>query len=81
MTSGFSGLPKLRQSVTAVGSAPVTATLRYASARASFAPSYGSSWQKRPLQSVAIAKPRPECSSTRIMPASSGNDSAVLPIT
>ena len=38
MTSGFSGVPKFRQSVTATGVAPVTATLRYASARASCAP-------------------------------------------
>ena len=43
MTSGFSGEPKFRQSLTPMGLAPVTATLRYASARASFAPWRGSS--------------------------------------
>ena len=42
MTSGFSGLPKLRQSETATGVAPVAATLRNASASASWAPRYGS---------------------------------------
>ena len=55
MTSGFSGQPKFRQSVTAIGTAPVTATLRYASARASCAPSYGSSW---PIAAVAVGRDR-----------------------
>ncbi len=45
MTSGFSGEPKFRQSVTAAGTAPVTATFRYASASARRAPCFGSSWQ------------------------------------
>ena len=44
MTPGSSGEPKFRQLVTAIGVAPVTATLRYASASASWAPVYGSSW-------------------------------------
>ena len=44
MTPGSSGEPKFRQLVTAIGVAPVTATLRYASASASCAPLYGSSW-------------------------------------
>ncbi len=81
MTSGSSGLPKLRQSLTATGVAPDAATLRYASARASCAPAYGSSWQKRPFASVATENPSPLSSSTRTMPASSGNDRAVLPMT
>src|SRR6478735_5904439 len=81
MESGCSGLPKLRQSVTASGRAPVVATLRYASARASCAPVYGSSLAYRPLASVASATPRPVVSSTRITPESSGCASAVLPCT
>jgi hypothetical protein len=43
MDAGSSGLPKFRQSVTASGRAPVAATFRYASAKASWAPVYGSS--------------------------------------
>lgn len=43
MTAGSSGEPKFRQSETASGLAPVVATLRYASASASWAPWYGSS--------------------------------------
>ena len=42
-TSGFSGLPKLRQLVMPTGLAPVAATLRADSATAAFPPSYGSS--------------------------------------
>src|SRR5437870_10146545 len=38
MTSGFSGLPKLRQFVAARGRAPLAATLRAASATACIAP-------------------------------------------
>ncbi len=38
MTSGFSGLPKLRLSTTASGSAPTTATLRAASYTSRAAP-------------------------------------------
>ena len=38
MIAGSSGEPKFRQSVIASGSAPLTATFRYASARASWAP-------------------------------------------
>jgi len=57
-TSGFSGVPKFRQSVTATGSAPVQTTLRAASATAIAPPAYGSRKQKRPLQSVASAMPR-----------------------
>ena len=41
-TSGFSGLPKLRQSVMATGRAPEHETLRAASADAVLAPTYGS---------------------------------------
>src|SRR6516164_6183494 len=58
MTSGFSGLPKLRQLVAAMGRAPETATLRAASATACMAPSLGLSWHQRPLQSVESASPR-----------------------
>ena len=39
---GFSGLPKFRQLVAAIGRAPVQATLRAASATAFIAPSLGS---------------------------------------
>ena len=81
MTPGSSGEPKFRQSVTASGTAPAVATLRYASASASWAPAYGSSAANRPLQSVEIATPRPVSSSTRTTPASSGIASAVLPMT
>ena len=38
MISGFSGLPKLRQSVTPIGSAPPQTTLRAASTTAVIAP-------------------------------------------
>jgi hypothetical protein len=55
MISGRSGLPKLRQSVRAMGSAPTHARLRQASATAMAAPCRGSSSQKRPLQSVLSA--------------------------
>ena len=41
-TVGFSGLPKLRQSVTAIGRAPTQARLRTASAIACCAPRRGS---------------------------------------
>ena len=43
ITSGFSGLPKLRQLVAPMGTAPEQATLRAASATARRAPSKGSS--------------------------------------
>src|ERR1035437_9211716 len=52
MTSGSSGEPKFRQSEIANGTAPAVATLRYASASASCAPSNGSSLAQRLLQSV-----------------------------
>ena len=81
MTAGSSGEPKLRQLVTAIGVAPVVATLRYASARASFAPLYGSSRAYRPLPSTDSAMPRPLCSSMRTTPASSGWARTVLPRT
>src|SRR5882724_7882660 len=57
MTSGFSGLPKLRQFVAAMGRAPEVATLRAASATAWMAPTLGLSWHQRPLPSVARARP------------------------
>ena len=41
-TSGFSGLPKFRQSVIAAGRPPAHATLRAASTNAICAPMYGS---------------------------------------
>src|SRR5260221_1659187 len=58
MTSGFSGLPKLRQFVAAMGRAPDVATLRAASATACIAPTFGFNWHQRPLPSVASARPR-----------------------
>ena len=45
MTSGLSGLPKFRQFVAPMGTAPDAATLRQASATARRAPSKGSSQQ------------------------------------
>ena len=67
--------------MTATGTAPDAATLRYASASASWAPVYGSSATNRALQSVATATPRPVPSSTRTIPASAGCASTVLPRT
>src|SRR5258706_14698143 len=52
ITSGFSGLPKLRQLVAAMGRAPLAATLRAASATACMAPTPGLSWHHRPFASV-----------------------------
>src|SRR5215468_8277027 len=56
ITSGFSGLPKLRQFVAAIGRAPDAATLRAASATACIAPTFGSNWHQRPLPSVESAR-------------------------
>ena len=81
MTAGSSGEPKFRQSVTATGTAPEDATLRIDSARASWAPARGSSWQKRALASIDTATPRPLASSTRTTPASAGVADVVLPRT
>ena len=56
--SPFSGLPKLRQSVSPIGSAPVQATLRAASSTASAPPVRG---QRRPMRlwpSSETASPR-----------------------
>src|SRR5947209_17032183 len=58
ITSGFSGLPKLRQFVAAMGRAPLAATLRAASATACIAPTRGLSWHQRPLPSVERASER-----------------------
>src|SRR5437879_9754905 len=58
ITSGFSGLPKLRQLVAAMGRAPLAATLRAASATACMAPRRGLSWHQRPLPSVESARAR-----------------------
>ena len=55
ITSGFSGLPKLRQFVAAMGRAPLQATLRAASATACIAPTRGFNWHQRPLPSVESA--------------------------
>ena len=81
ITSGSSGEPKFRQSLTARGRAPDVATLRNDSASASWAPVNGSSIAKRPLQSVETATPSPEPTSTRTMPESSGCARTVLPCT
>src|SRR5277367_2358781 len=56
MTSGFSGLPKLRQLVAAMGRAPEAATLRAASATACIAPTLGLRKHQRPLASVERAR-------------------------
>src|SRR6202040_719335 len=58
MTSGFSGLPKLRKFVAAMGRAPDDATLRAASATACMAPTRGFNWHQRPLPSVESARAR-----------------------
>src|SRR5467141_4452397 len=58
ITSGFSGLPKLRQFVAAIGRAPLAATLRAASATACIAPTRGFNWHQRPLPSVESASAR-----------------------
>src|SRR6267143_5246572 len=58
ITSGFSGLPKLRQFVAAMGRAPLAATLRAASETACMAPTRGLSWHQRPLPSVESASAR-----------------------
>src|SRR5882724_8345848 len=58
ITSGFSGLPKLRQFVAAMGRAPLAATLRAASPTACIAPTRGFNWHQRPLPSVASARAR-----------------------
>src|SRR5580765_3616158 len=58
ITSGFSGLPKFRQFVAAMGRAPEVATFRAASATACIAPALGLSWHQRPLPSVARASAR-----------------------
>src|SRR5882762_4856517 len=58
ITSGFSGLPKFRQFVAAMGRAPEAATLRAASATACIAPTRGLSWHQRPLPSVESASAR-----------------------
>src|SRR5215467_9214039 len=58
ITSGFSGLPKLRQFVAAMGRAPLAATFRAASATECMAPVRGLSWHQRPLPSVESASAR-----------------------
>src|SRR5215475_14939156 len=58
ITSGFSGLPKFKQLVAAMGRAPEAATLRAASATACMAPSLAFRKHQRPLQSVESAKAR-----------------------
>src|SRR6266849_1367117 len=58
ITSGFSGLPKFKQLVAAIGRAPLAATLRAASATACIAPTRGFNWHQRPFPSVANASAR-----------------------
>ena len=58
MTSGCSGLPKLRQFTTATAVAPTQARLATPSARTSAVPARGSSAQARGLESVVMATPR-----------------------
>src|SRR3954451_5401515 len=77
MISGFSGFPKFKQFVAATGVAPEQATLRAASATECIAPSFGSRYAQRLLQSSDNAKPR-LVPFTRITPASSPGPCAVL---
>src|ERR1700730_12334317 len=58
ITSAFSGLPKFKQFVAAIGFAPEHATLRAASATACMAPRRGFNWHQRPFPSVARANAR-----------------------
>ena len=59
MTSGCSGLPKLRQLTTAIGRAPTQARLSTDSATVSAVPWRGSTAHQRWLPSVVRARPRP----------------------
>src|SRR5690349_23831522 len=77
MIGGFSGLPKFRQLVAAMGVAPVQTTLRADSATACIAPSLGSSQHHRPLPSRDMESPR-GVPLTRMTPASPPGPSTVL---
>ncbi len=69
--SGFSGLPKLRQSVKPSGSPPTHATLRAASRTASWPPTRGSSEPMRACPSSVRARPRrrrPQTEDGRVEP-------------
>src|ERR1700692_4304145 len=57
-SSAFTGLPKLRQLVAAMGRAPEAATLRAASATACIAPTLGLRKHQRPWASVERARAR-----------------------
>jgi hypothetical protein len=85
MISGFSGLPKLRQLVSARGRAPVQATLRAASATAARAPSKGSKTHQRGLQSTdratALSVALPSSRLIRTNAASPPGPISVLPCT
>ena len=85
MISGFSGLPKFRQLVSASGRAPVQATLRADSATAAIVPAYGSSQHQRGLQSTDIASALPvgvpSSRFTRTSAASPPGPITVLPCT
>ena len=58
ITPVSSGEPKFKQFVTANGFAPVVAMFRQLSARANFAPSYGSKYDQRAFPSVETATPK-----------------------
>ena len=75
MTSGCSGLPKLRQLTTAAGVAPTQARLATPSASTSAVPARGSSAQARGLESVVTATPRDE----RGSPGPASRSSAASP--
>ena len=60
MTSGCSGLPKLRQLTTAMGRAPAQATLRAPSATVDAVPARGSMAHHVGLESVVRANPLAE---------------------
>ena len=69
MTSGCSGLPKLRQLTTATGRAPTQARLATASATTMAVPARGSSAHQRGLASVEMATPRSARRQARGRPA------------
>ncbi len=82
MTSGRSGLPKFRQSVMPMGSAPVTTRFRHTSAIALAPPVNASSSHVRPLQSTAKARNFSVAPhGTRTTPASEPGRTTVLPRT
>src|SRR5207247_10002638 len=68
--SGFSGLPKFRQSVSACGLAPTDTRFRHTSSTAVAPPRYGSIAVKAGVEVTAIARARHESIRGRITDAS-----------